>query len=436
MSRNITFTVQPGGCLKGRVRVPGDKSISHRVIMFGALANGESHASGFLQSEDTRATMSAFQQMGVRISADDLGNVYIHGVGLRGLSAPQQPLDLGNSGTSARLMSGLLAGQAFSSEIIGDASLTRRPMDRVVLPLRQMGANIETSAAGTLPMKIQGQALTGIDYTLPVASAQLKSCLLLAGLYADGETVIHEPTATRDHTERMLSACGYPVQIIDGTLRLRGGTELQPFDIQIPADISSAAFFLVGASIAPESDLLIEAVGINPTRSAVVDILRLMGAQIDIRNKRLLGGEPVADLHIGAARLRGIDIPPALVSIAIDEFPAIMVAAACADGRTLLSGAEELRYKESDRIESVAAGLRVLGITVETSPDGMIVEGGKLQGGEVISQGDHRISMAFAMAGLAASGQVVIKDCANVGTSYPGFAESAQQLGLEIEVRE
>lgn len=434
MSRNTTFTVQPGGCLKGRVRVPGDKSVSHRVIMFGALANGESHASGFLQSEDTRATMAAFQQMGVRISADDLGNVYIHGVGLRGLSAPQQPLDLGNSGTSARLMSGLLAGQAFSSEIIGDASLTRRPMDRVVEPLRQMGANIETSAAGTLPMKIQGQSLTGIDYTLPVASAQLKSCLLLAGLYADGETVIHEPTATRDHTERMLGACGYPVQITEGTLRLRGGTELQPFDIQVPADISSAAFFLVGASIAPESDLLIEAVGINPTRAAVVDILRLMGAQIDIRNKRLLGGEPVADLHIGAARLHGIDIPQALVSIAIDEFPAIMVAAACADGRTQLSGAEELRYKESDRIESVAAGLRALGITVETSPDGMIVEGGKLQGGEVISQGDHRISMAFAMAGLAASGQVVIKDCANVGTSYPGFAESAQQLGLEIEV--
>lgn len=430
---SLRYHVGPGGALVGRLRVPGDKSISHRVVMLGALASGDSHATGFLQSEDTRATIAAFRAMGVVIDADGPGEVHIQGVGIHGLRAASGPLDLGNSGTSARLLCGLLAGQDFASELTGDRSLTRRPMLRVVEPLRAMGARIDTSDAGTLPLHIDGSPLHGIDYTLPVASAQLKSCLLLAGLYADGETVIHEHTPTRDHTERMLAACGWPLQRNDsGSLHIRAGGELQPFDLEVPADISSAAFYLAGASMAPGSDVLLESVGINPTRAAVIDILKMMGADIAVENRRELAGEPVADLHVCYAPLQGISIPEALVPIAIDEFPAILVAAAIAEGTTELRGAAELRVKESDRIQTVADGLAALGIDTQVLDDGLIVHGGRLNGGHINSHGDHRIAMAFAMAALVADGPVEIDDCANVATSFPGFVDTARSLGLDI----
>lgn len=429
----VTYTVNPGGTLVGRLRVPGDKSISHRVVMLGALASGDSRATGFLQSEDTRATIAAFQAMGVNIHVTDDGGIDIRGGGLHGLRSAAAPLDLGNSGTSARLLTGLLAGQDFSSDIVGDASLMRRPMNRVVEPLRQMGARIETSAAGTLPLHIQGSPLHGIDYTMPVASAQLKSCLLLAGMYAAGETVVHESSPTRDHTERMLAACGWPLERnSSGSLHIISGAELRPFDIEVPADISSAAFYLAGASLAPGSDVLLESVGINPTRAAVIDILKMMGADIEIMNRRELAGEPVADLRVRYAPLQGIEIPEALVPIAIDEFPAILVAAAVAEGTTVLQGAAELRIKESDRILTMAEGLQALGIEAEPRSDGMVVQGGRFSGGRVNSYGDHRIAMAFAMAALIADDTVIIDDCANVATSFPGFVDAARSVGLDI----
>ncbi len=433
-SGQASYRINPGGTLVGRLQVPGDKSISHRVVMLGALAEGDSYASGFLHSEDTRATIAAFQHMGVVIHTGVAGDIHIQGVGLHGLEAPTAPLDLGNSGTSARLMAGLLAGQAFTSELAGDTSLTRRPMNRVVEPLRQMGARVDMSADGTLPLHIEGSPLAAIDYTLPVASAQLKSCLLFAGLYADGETVLHESIPTRDHTERMLGACGWPLQRnASGSLHINGGGRLQPFSLAVPADISSAAFFLVGASLAPGSDVVLESVGINPTRAAVVDILTMMGADIEITNRRELTGEPVADLRVRYAPLQGIEIPAALVPIAIDEFPAILVAAAIAEGTTELRGAEELRLKESDRIQTMADGLAALGIEAQIRPDGMVVRGGRLQGGRIDSRGDHRIAMAFAMAALAADHAVIIDDCANIATSFPGFVEAARSLGLDIQ---
>ncbi len=436
----MTYSVTPGGALTGRLRVPGDKSISHRVVMLGALADGESHARDFLHSEDTRATIAAFRAMGVSIETPDaagLGDeILIHGCGLHGLRPPATPLYLGNSGTSARLLAGLLAGQAFASELTGDASLTRRPMNRVVEPLRLMGADITTSDTGTLPLYIDGCPLRGIDYPLPVASAQLKSCLLLAGMYADGETVLHEPVVTRDHTERLLTACGWPLaRDKSGGLHIRNGGSVRPFDLEVPADISSAAFFLVGAGLAPGSDVLLESVGVNPTRAAVIEILRSMGADIQILELRELGGEPVADLRVRYAPLHGIEIPEALVPIAIDEFPAIMVAAATAEGTTILSGAAELRVKESDRIQTMADGLAVLGIRTEPQPDGIVVHGGRFGSGHISSYGDHRIAMAFAIAGLVANGPVEIDDCANVATSFPGFIDAARGVGLDIQVK-
>jgi 3-phosphoshikimate 1-carboxyvinyltransferase len=431
--RHIQFTVAPGGRLTGRVRVPGDKSISHRAIMLGAIAEGKTRIHGFLRGQDCLATMQAFRAMGVAI--EELGGVVtVDGVGLHGLRAPSSMLDLGNSGTSMRLLAGLLCGQAFDATLTGDASLTRRPMERIVTPLTRMGALIRTSE-GTPPLHIQGgRALHGIDYRLPVASAQVKSGVLLAGLYASGETRVTEPALTRDHTERMLQAFGYPVGSVGGTITVPGGGRLHAATIEIPADISSAAFFMVGASIAEGSELLLERVGVNPTRDGVLEILRLMGASIDLAKEDRAGGEPVADLRVRHAPLRGVVIPPRLVPRAIDEFPAILVAAACARGRTVLTGAEELRVKESDRIEAMAAGLRACGIGAEPTPDGMIVHGGQLQGATIDSHGDHRIAMAFSVAALAARGDIVIQDCANVTTSFPGFADLARHAGLRIEV--
>ncbi len=343
------------------------------------------------------------------------------------------PLDLGNSGTSMRLLCGLLAGQAFDVELVGDRSLMSRPMRRVTEPLAQMGARISTTEQGTAPLRISGgQSLQGIDYAMPVASAQVKSCLLLAGLYAAGRTCVTEPAPTRDHTERMLSGMGYRVERSDGTACLQGGGRLGATPIDVPADISSAAFFLVGASIAANSDLLLEHVGINPTRTGVLEILRLMGADIEVLNRREIGGEPVADLRVRAAHLRGIEIPESLVPLAIDEFPVLFVAAACADGRTVLTGAEELRVKESDRIQVMADGLQALGVAAQPTADGMVIEGGRLSGGAVDSKGDHRIAMSFAMAALRADGPIVIDDCANVNTSFPGFVALASGVGLGI----
>lgn len=431
---DLTFVAEPGGALRGRIRVPGDKSISHRAIMLGALADGATAIDGFLEGEDCLATLRAFRAMGVRIDGPDRGRVTVQGVGLRGLRAPDGPLDMGNSGTSMRLMSGILAGQAFDTVLTGDASLTRRPMRRVTEPLARMGARIDGTERGTAPLRIRGgQRLTGIDYPLPVASAQVKSCLLLAGLYAEGVTRITEPAPTRDHTERMLEGFGYPLAREGSrTVAVTGRGRLTGTEIDVPADISSAAFFLVGASIAPGSDLVLEHVGVNPTRTGAIDILRLMGADIEWLNPRLAGGEPVADLRVRHAPLHGIRIPAELVPLAIDEFPALFVAAGCAEGETVLTGAAELRVKESDRIQVMADGLAALGIAAAPTPDGIVIRGGALSGGTVDSHGDHRIAMSFAVAALRARGPIRIGDCANVNTSFPGFAALAREAGLAV----
>jgi 3-phosphoshikimate 1-carboxyvinyltransferase len=435
MATTITFKVQPGGILRGEARVPGDKSISHRSIMLGSLAEGVTHVKGFLQAEDALATLQAFRDMGVNIDGPKNGCVTIHGVGKHGLQAPKKPLDLGNSGTSMRLLSGLLAGQAFNCVLIGDKSLSGRPMKRVTEPLGKMGANIKTTEKGTAPLEITGRAgqLKAIDYVMPMASAQVKSCLLLAGMYAQGETSVTEPAPTRDHTERMLSGFGYPVKREGNKISINAQGKLTATEIDVPSDISSAAFFLAGASIAEGSDITLKHVGINPTRTGVIDILRLMGAKIEVLNERIVGGEPVADLHVVSSPLKGIDIPEELVPLAIDEFPVLFVAAACAEGRTILSGAEELRVKESDRIQVMADGLKILGVNAEPTPDGMIIQGGQpIGGGTLESHGDHRIAMAFSIAGLRANAPITILDCANVNTSFPEFRLIATHLGLTL----
>lgn len=428
------FYLEPGGKLAGSIRVPGDKSMSHRVIMLGSLAEGKTHVSGFLEGEDALATLGAFRDMGVMISEPQSGRLTIDGVGLGGLRAPKGIIDLGNSGTSIRLMAGLLSGQSFGSVLTGDQSLLRRPMARVITPLTQMGALI-SSREGCPPLDISGgQKLQGVHYPLPIASAQVKSSVLLAGLYAEGFTSVLEPAPTRDHTERMLRGFGYSVQVEAGAIGLEGGGVLYGTTVDIPADISSAAFFMVGASIAEGSDLVLEHVGINPTRDGVIRILKAMGADIALSNMRDVGGEPVADVRIRSAPLKGIEIPVEEVPLAIDELPAILVAAACAEGVTVLRGAEELRVKESDRIASMAEGLTRLGITNTVHADGITVTGGDIRGGVIATHHDHRIAMSFAVAALRASERIKISDCAHVATSFPGFAELATQVGLRLEV--
>lgn len=426
------------GPLTGKIRVPGDKSISHRSIMLGSIAKGITHVSGFLEGEDSLATLQAFRDMGVVIEGPHDGEVAIHGVGMHGLKPPPGPLYLGNSGTSMRLLSGLLAGQGFDVEMTGDDSLSRRPMKRVADPLALMGAKIDTADGGRPPLKVQGGSLLrGIDYTLPMASAQVKSALLLAGLYAKGQTTVTEPAPTRDHTERMLQGFGYPVKKEGSAVTVEGGAELISCDIDVPADISSAAFFMVAASITPGSDLLLEHVGINPTRTGVINILREMGADISLVNERQIGGEPVADIRVRYTGLKGIRIPEDQVPLAIDEFPVLFVAAACAQGTTVLTGAEELRVKESDRIQSMADGLSVLGVKAMTTEDGIVIEGGLLGGGRVHSRDDHRIAMSFAVAGLVANGNITIDECQNVATSFPGFVKLATEVGFNLtELRE
>ena len=434
-SNDLIFLANPGGSLTGQLRVPGDKSISHRSIMLGSLAEGTTEVEGFLEGEDALATIQAFRDMGVVIEGPHQGRVTVHGVGLHGLQAPPGPIYLGNSGTSMRLLAGLLAAQPFDTTLSGDASLTKRPMNRVAKPLREMGAVIETAAEGRPPLTIRGgQKLSGMHYDMPMASAQVKSCLLLAGLYAAGQTSVTEPAPTRDHTERMLQGFGYPVRVEGSTATVEPGHKLNATQIEVPADISSAAFFMVAASIAEGSDVTLDHVGINPTRTGVIDILKLMGADIELSNQREVGGEPVADIRVRAAQLKGIEIPEALVPLAIDEFPVLFVAAACAQGRTVLRGAEELRVKESDRIQVMADGLQTLGVKAEPTPDGIVIEGGPMGGGEVWAHGDHRIAMSFSVAGLRASAPIRIHDCANVATSFPNFLALAERAGMRVSV--
>ena len=434
--KNIIFKVKPGGTASGEVRVAGDKSMSHRSIMLGALAEGVTEVEGFLEGEDSLATLQAFRDMGVVIEGPNKGRVTIHGVGMHGLKQPPGPLYVGNSGTAMRLFAGLLAGQMFNTELTGDESLSKRPMERVAVPLRSMGAQIETSEGGCPPIHIQGGAtLKAIDYKMPMASAQVKSCVLLAGLYAQGETSVTEPAPTRDHTERMLSGFGYAITREGPVARLTGGGKMMAAHIDVPADISSSAFFMVAAAITPGSDILLKHVGINPTRIGVINILQAMGADIVLQDEREAGGEPVADLRVRYAPLKGIDIPQDQVPLAIDEFPALFIAAACADGVTTLTGAEELRVKESDRIQAMVDGLKVLGVDIEGTADGAVIKGGPISGGRVNSLGDHRIAMSFAIAGLRASGDIQIDDCANVATSFPNFVDLVRSIGLDIEVK-
>ncbi|MGH6634600.1 MAG: 3-phosphoshikimate 1-carboxyvinyltransferase [Gammaproteobacteria bacterium] len=417
--------------------MPGDKSISHRALMLSAIAEGRSQIRGFLEGEDTLATLAAFQAMGVEVERPEPGQLNVQGVGLHGLSSPYRALDLGNSGTAMRLMAGLLSGQRFDSELKGDPSLSQRPMGRIVDPLRRMGAEVRGAGEGcTPPLRIAGgQELVGIRYQMPVASAQVKSCLLLAGLYAGGETRVIEPALSRDHTERMLEQFGYSAPRSAGVVSIEGQGRLFATSVEVPADLSSAAFFIVGAAIAPGSNLLLRSVGVNPTRTGAIEILRMMGADIVLLNQRDAGAEPTADIRVRGARLHGIEIDPSWVPRAIDEFPALFLAAACAEGQTLVTGAAELRVKESDRIEAMAKGLRALGIHAQSTADGMIIEGGTLRGGIVDSQGDHRIAMTFAMAALRSSEPVQIRDCANIATSYPQFLEHARSVGLDVLAR-
>jgi 3-phosphoshikimate 1-carboxyvinyltransferase len=431
----LSYVVQPGGQLSGVLRVPGDKSISHRSIMFAAIAEGVTTVEGFLTGEDCLCTMKAFQAMGVRIERTAETALTIHGVGLHGLRSPDGPLDLGNSGTSMRLMAGLLSGQAFTSTLVGDASLSKRPMKRVIAPLEQMGARIESNEFRAPLNILPHRRLSGISYRSPVASAQVKSSLLLAGLYAQGRTEIFEPEASRDHSERMLRAFGVTVEAHAGYAALDGGQTLKATRIRVPADISSAAFLMVGAAIVPGSEVVLAEVGVNPTRTGIIEVLRRMGADIELLNPREFGDEPVADIRVRGGGLRGIEIGRELVAASIDEFPAIFIAAASADGQTVVSGAEELRVKESDRIQSMCDGLTALGIEAEARADGMRVRGGTLRGGTVDSHGDHRIAMSFAIAALRANAPVTVLDCANVNTSFPGFVPLVQQAGLRLEIR-
>lgn len=435
MEQNVRYLARKGGNVNGRIRVPGDKSMSHRSIMLGALADGVTTVDGFLEGEDSLATLKAFRAMGVQIEGPHAGRVIIQGVGLHGLKAPVDNLYLGNAGTGMRLFAGLMAGQTFDTTLTGDASLSKRPMNRVADPLRQMGARIDTGEQGRPPMHIHGaQPLKGIAYDMPMASAQVKSCLLLAGMYAEGETRVTEPAPTRDHTERMLNGFGYPVERQGATAIIRGGGRLTGGAIDVPADISSAAFFLVAASITPGADLMLEHVGINPTRVGVINILQAMGADITLSNEREVGGEPVADIHVRHAPLKGIDIDDAQVPLAIDEFPVLFIAAANAEGTTRLRNAAELRVKESDRIQAMADGLDAIGVKHTVQDDGIDIVGGTYHGGTINSHGDHRIAMAFTVAALRAQDDIEILDCANVATSFPNFKALADHVGMRLDV--
>jgi cyclohexadieny/prephenate dehydrogenase / 3-phosphoshikimate 1-carboxyvinyltransferase len=427
-----SYLVRPANAVHGKLTVPGDKSISHRALMFGAIATGTTHVDGFLAGEDCLSTLAALRALGVRIEQPATTEVIIHGVGRDGLQASTDPLDMGNAGTAMRLFAGLLAGQRFDSTLIGDASLMRRPMERVAAPLRLMGASISTED-GHAPVRVRGGAsLRGIDYALPVASAQIKSAILLAGLHASGTTRISESAPTRDHTERMLGSFGVRVERQGSAISLTGGQTLRSCDVTVPGDFSSAAFFLVAGAIGATESLTLCNVGMNPTRTGLLELLRLMGADIRVQELPDCGAEPTANLTVRAAPLRGIKVPPEMVPLAIDEFPAFFIAAAAATGETQVTGAAELRVKESDRLAVMAEGLSALGIHCELLSDGIKLQGGPMHGGVVRSHADHRIAMAFAIASLRASAPIRIEAVANVATSFPGFAATARHIGLDL----
>ena len=427
------WLVEPSPQLQGSIKVPGDKSVSHRSLMLGGIAEGITEATGFLDSADCLSTMAALQAMGVRIERPRHDMIRVHGAGAGGLRPVPQALDMGNAGTAMRLFMGLLAGQGVPATLVGDSSLMKRPMERVARPLREMGATITTSG-GLPPVVIHAASpLHGIDYTLPMASAQVKSAILLAGLNARGTTRVTEPAPTRDHTERMLQSFGVRLERQGATVALEGGQALHGTQVRVPGDISSAAFFLVAGCLAARDGLTIRGVGVNPTRTGLVDMLRLMGADLHVQPIEAPGGEPLADITVRAAPLRGVVLPPELVPLAIDELPVFFIAAACAEGQTTVTGAAELRVKESDRLAVMAEGLQAVGVSCELLPDGMRIQGGGLRGGRVHSHGDHRIAMAFAVAGTRATEPIRIDDVANVGTSFPGFAALARSVGLAVQ---
>ena len=424
----LDWSCRASGRLRGRLRVPGDKSITQRALILGALAEGTSEITGALDSQDCRSTAAALRALGAQITG---AGQHLRVTGGR-LHAPAGVLDLANSGTGLRLLAGLLSGQPITATLTGDASLLRRPMRRIAEPLSRMGARVDTTD-GRPPVTVTGARLSGIDYTLPVASAQVKSAILIAAVQAEGFTRIHEPIVSRDHTERMLPGMGCELRRIDGRLELRGPVALHAARVHVPGDFSSAAFFIVAATICTGSAIEITGVGMNPTRTGLLDILQAMGARIDVRNVREEGHEPVGDVHVEAAPLRGIDVDPALVPRAIDELPVLFIAAAAARGRTRVRGAGELRAKESDRLASMAAGLRALGISAAEHADGLDIDGGVFTGGTIESHADHRVAMSFAVAAQAASAPVRICDIANVATSFPDFAGLARSVGFNIE---
>jgi 3-phosphoshikimate 1-carboxyvinyltransferase len=431
------FKAHPAMRVFGTMTVPGDKSISHRALMLSGIAEGVSEVSGFLASEDCLASLAAMRALGVRIEQSGETRVRVHGVGMHGLKGAGRALDMGNAGTAMRLFTGLLSAQKFDSQLIGDASLMKRPMERVAKPLREMGADVRTHN-GTPPVDIGGtRRLHGIEYQMPIASAQVKSAILLASLYAAGPTTITAPAVSRDHSERMLASCGVKLDIDGLRITLHPPQRLMSQKITVPGDFSSAAFFIVaGLLAAPAEGLLIQNVGLNPTRTGLLSILRRMGANIEISNPRESAAEPVADLRVFASPLRGIAVPKDLVSLAIDELPVLFIAAACAQGETWVTGAEELRVKESDRIAAMSAGLTALGVAHTALPDGMQIkgrgQGSAFTSGVIDSFGDHRIAMSFAIASLRAAGAIEIRDVANVATSFPGFVPLAQSVGLAI----
>lgn len=430
----LDWTVEAGDALTGSIDVPGDKSISHRALMFGALADGVTTVEHFLDGEDCLATLRAVESLGARVERVSESELQIHGLGGAPLQSPSEPLDLGNSGTSMRLFCGVLAGRNVDVTLVGDSSLSGRPMRRVLDPLAQMGARITSTEAGTAPLQIHAAgSLTGMQYTLPMASAQVKSAVLLAGLTAQGETTTIEPAPTRDHTERMLQAFGVDLEYAGRRATVRGKQTLKATHVRVPADLSSAAFLLVAAAITPGSELIIRRVGTNPTRDGVLRILKQMGASIELLNVDLLGGEPVADIRVRGSQLKGTEISGSLVALGIDEIPVLCIAAAAAEGETRICGAEELKVKESDRLGAMVRGLQALGIAVEERPDGMIIQGQKSWSGATIdAHGDHRISMSFVVAALRADSPMHIRDCANVATSFPGFAELMRGLGFAL----
>jgi 3-phosphoshikimate 1-carboxyvinyltransferase len=435
------YEAHPAKHVSGALTVPGDKSISHRALMLAGIADGRSEVSGFLASEDCLATLAAMRALGVRIEAHGATDVSIHGVGLRGLKAAPHELDMGNAGTAMRLFTGLLAAQPFESRLVGDASLMKRPMERVAKPLREMGAQVSTHN-GTPPVLIgASRGLHAIDYRMPMASAQVKSAVLLAALYADGDTSVVAPAVSRDHSERMLAGCGVELDIDGLRVVLRPPQRLAAFELNVPGDFSSAAFFIVAGLLgAAGGGLLLQNVGMNPTRTGLLEILRRMGADIEVLNARSSGREPVADLQVRHSRLHGIAVPQDLVPLAIDEFPILFIAAACASGETVVTGAEELRVKESDRIAAMSTGFSALGVSHSVLPDGLRVqgrgEGPAFSGGTVDSCGDHRIAMSFGIASLRAAAPIIIRDVANVATSFPGFVDLTRAAGLDLNESE